>query len=226
MANPKCILIKHATILSMDQAIGNVSNCDNLIKEDTIAAVGLKLSIPEDGDCKTIDCRDSIIPLGFVDGHHHMWQQFLLSIATDLSLLDYLINMRTRYGSLSTAEDVYIAQYADGLSLLSNGITTVLDHCHIFNTPSLADAAIRGLKDSGIRGTFCYGFYPNPPMPEHPSGELFEDFTQELRQRDAARVLRKHFPDNNTKTLLLTFGIAPNELGSTAMEDIKEELKI
>ncbi|KAH5382038.1 hypothetical protein HBI33_137140 [Parastagonospora nodorum] len=137
MANPKCILIKHATILSMDQAIGNVSNCDNLIKEDMIAAVGLKLSIPEDGDCKTIDCRD------------RLWHQ--------RDLLLWLLSQ--------------------------------------------------------------------PPILAHPSEEHFEDFTQELHQRDAAHVLKEQYPDNNPKTSLLTFGIAPNELGSTAIEDIKEELK-
>jgi cytosine/adenosine deaminase-related metal-dependent hydrolase len=225
MTTPNYILIQHATVLSMDRDIGNLPDCDVLIKEDTIAAVGPALSIPRHGECDIIDGTDSIITPGFVDGHHHMWQQFLRSIATDWSLLDYLVNMRTKFGSLFTAEDVYFAQYAAGLSLLSNGITTVLDHCHIINTPSHADAAVRGLKDSGIRGTFCYGFYPNPPIPAHLGRGRFENFSQELRQQDAARVLREHFPDNNPKTSLLTFGIAPNEPESTAIETIKEELR-
>ena len=217
MKAPKSTLIKHPTVLSMDQAIGNVSDCNILIKEDIIAAVELAVSIPEDGDCEIIEGTDSIISPEFVDGHHHMWQQFLRSITTDWPPLDYLINMRTKYGSLFTAEDVYFAQYAAGLGLLSKGVTTVLDHCHVINSPSFADTAVGGLKDSSIRGTFCYGFYPNPPMPTDLSGEAVEGFTQELRHHDAARVLKEHFPDNDPKSSLLTFGVAPDEPESTAI---------
>ncbi|KAH7006768.1 hypothetical protein EDB80DRAFT_717811 [Ilyonectria destructans] len=73
--------------------------------------------------------------------------------------------MRSIYGSLFTPEDVYLSTYVAALSLLNNGVTTVLEHCHIINFPAHADTAVKALKDAGIRSTFCYGFYPNPPLP-------------------------------------------------------------
>lgn len=225
MTTLKYIMIQHATVLSMDPNMGNLFNYDILIKDDTIAAVGPALSIPKHSKCDIIDGTDSIITPGFVDGHHHMWQQFLRSVTNDWSLLDYLINMRTKYRSLFTTDDIYFAQYVAGLSLLSNRVTTVLDYCHIINAPSFADAAVRGLKDSGIRGTFYYGFYPNPPMLVYISGEPSENFTQELHEQDAVRVLKEHFPNNDPNISLLTFGITPNEPKATLIETIKEELR-
>ncbi|KAJ4168952.1 hypothetical protein NW754_010883 [Fusarium falciforme] len=91
-----------------------------------------------------------------------MWQQMLRGVATDWSLLDYMISMRSVYGSLFTPEDVYLSTYVGALSLLNNGITSVLDHCHIINSPDHADAAVKALKDAGIRETFCYDFTRTP----------------------------------------------------------------
>lgn len=53
--------------------------------------------------------------------------------------------------------DAYIGNLLGAVGALSCGITTMLDWCHIINSPAHADAAIKGLKDSGIRGIFAYG---------------------------------------------------------------------
>jgi cytosine/adenosine deaminase-related metal-dependent hydrolase len=74
------------------------------------------------------------------------------------------------------------------LQALNAGITTVADWSHNLPTPQHADANVRALHDSGIRGVFLYGG-PGPdglaffgdPAPHHPG--------------DARRAQAEHFPD-------------------------------
>lgn len=209
-------------MLSIDPDIGSPTNCDILISEDKIEAVGPNLAIPNNEPATTIDGTDCIVTPGFVDGHHHVWQHLLRGVAVDWTLLDYCIEMRTLYGSLFTPEDVYLAQYAGALSLLSNGVTCVLDHCHIVNSPAHADAAVKGLKDAGIRGTFCYGLYENPVLP----GQKAEPFDLEMRKQDAARVCKELLPDRSPETALLTFGFAPREPEAQSLDDTAADIKV
>lgn len=132
-------------------------------------------------------------------------------MTTDWSLFDYAVHIRRIYGSLFTPEDVHLAQYVAALNLVSNGITTVLDHCHILNSPEHSDAAVRGLKESGIRGTFCYGTYYNVVHEGLAGATELEAFTLEKRDEDAKRMRKQYFDSNDPSKELLTFGMAPDE---------------
>ncbi|KAL2808323.1 hypothetical protein BJX63DRAFT_39110 [Aspergillus granulosus] len=218
-------LIKNATVISMEESHQNVlDKCDILIDNKRIKAVGKDLSPPSDQDTVTIDATDCIVTPGFVDGHHHMWQHLLRGLTVDWSLYGYCCHLRSVYGSLYTPEDVYFANYAAALSLLNNGVTTVLDHCHVINSPAHADAAVKGLKDAGIRGTFCYGFYQNPPVPGDLASAATDKFDPAARLEDAARVRREHFGDNDVDKSLITFGVALNEPPLQSREDNVAEL--
>ena len=48
------------------------------------------------------------------------------------------------------------------LEALNAGITTMLDWSHISRTPEHADAAIKGLRDSGIRAVYSHGAPGSP----------------------------------------------------------------
>lgn len=185
-ARPKnAILFKGADVVSMDGNIGVCKNCDVLVQEDTIVKVEQNIEAPE---AEVIDARHCINSPGFVDGHHHMWQQLLRSIATDWSLADYLVVIRRCYGSLFTAEDAYAANHVAALDLIHNVVTIVVDHCHILNSPAHTDAALKALKDSFIRGVFRYGFYENPQLPSEHS--KFNVTSSEFR--DAWRARKEH----------------------------------
>ncbi|KAL4925296.1 uncharacterized protein BDV17DRAFT_272303 [Aspergillus undulatus] len=219
------ILIKGATVVPMNRDNEVLYHHDILIEDSWIKCLGPDLSIPTTSDGSTaviIDAKNSIITPGFVNGHHHMWQHLLRGITADWSLFGYACHLRTVHGSLYAAKDMQIANYAAGLSLLSNGVTTVLDHCHAVNSPGHADAAIKGLKDAGIRGTFCYGFYPNPTVPGVPESVADDPFDQTQRINDALRVRSKHFTNNDASSSLLTFGVALDDpTNLTRDENIK-----
>ncbi|SCV52029.1 probable cytosine deaminase and related metal-dependent hydrolases [Fusarium fujikuroi] len=221
-SSPSFICIKNATVLTMDPQNGTLAKSDILIQDDRIVAIGQALPNPSESNVTIIDGQGCIVTPGFVDGHHHMWQQLLRGVATDWSLFDYTVNMRTIYGSLYTPEDVYLSTYVAALSLINHGVTSVLEHCHIINSPDHADAAVRALQDAGIRGTFCYGFYANPPLPDQPDPE---GFSHASRLSDAARIRAKFFGQNDPAEQLLTFGVAPDEPESLPIEETIAQIK-
>ncbi|KAF5550762.1 5-methylthioadenosine s-adenosylhomocysteine deaminase [Fusarium mexicanum] len=221
-SSPNFIFIKNATVLTVDPLNGTLANSDILIQDDRIVAIGQASPYPSESNVTVIDGQGCIVTPGFVDGHHHMWQQLLRGVATDWSLFDYTVNMRTIYGSLYTPEDVYLSTYIAALSLINNGVTSVLEHCHIINSPDHANAAVKALQDAGIRGTFCYGFYANPPLPDQldPKG-----FSHASRLIDAARIKDKFFSQNDPAQQLLTFGVAPDEPESLPLEETIAQIR-
>jgi cytosine/adenosine deaminase-related metal-dependent hydrolase len=126
--------------------------------------------------------------------------------------------MRSIYGSFYDAEDAYLGNHVGALEALSAGITTLVDHCHVINSPAHADRAIAGLRDAGIRGVFCYGLYPNPS--QHPFAMTLDPG---WRRDDARRVRREHFADARA---LLRMGLAPSEVEAMPLETIRSEMEL
>ncbi|QKX61160.1 uncharacterized protein TRUGW13939_08307 [Talaromyces rugulosus] len=221
------ILIKNATVITVDDSIGIKTNYDILILDGVIKEMGTNLS-PKDVVGEVIDAQNCLVSPGFVDTHHHLWQQLIRGVTTDWSLGNYVENIRNIYGSLFTPEDVYTANYFAGLDLINNGITTVIDHCHILNSSEHTDASIKGLKDAGVRGTWCYGFYENPERSDIPGSNhnvsTPAGFDHKARMEDAKRAREQHFPDNDPETQLLTFGAAPTEAERMTEGSLKEEI--
>jgi cytosine/adenosine deaminase-related metal-dependent hydrolase len=88
------------------------------------------------------------------------------------------------------------------------------------NSADHSDAAVKGLKDSQIRGTFCYGLYGNPS--QDPAKPIFD---RASREKDAKRVRTEHFPNNDPSTTVLTFGITPDEVQAVPIDVVKRELE-
>lgn len=221
------LLFRNATVISVDSSIGNPENCDILVKDGIFHSVAQNIT-PAQGQVEIIDATNCLISPGFIDTHHHMWQQLLRSLCTDWSAADYVHNIRNLYGSLFHPEDVYAANYSAALDLINSGITTVIDHCHILNSPAHTDAAVQGLKDAGVRGTWCYGFYQNPTRSDLAGLDCAvttpSAFDRAARMSDAQRTRHQHFPNNDPAGTLLTFGGAPSEAEGVAEDILHEEI--
>lgn len=76
----------------------------------------------------------------------------------------------------------------------------MLDWSHIMNTPAHADAAIRGLSESGIRGVFAYGasIVPGSDTPDDDA----------KRAADIRRVQKQYFASDDQ---LLTLAVAARD---------------
>ena len=152
-------LLRGGTIVSMDPKIGILPKGDVLIEGDRILEVAASIEV---SDGSLVDATNMIVSPGFVDTHRHIWQTQLRTIATDWSLFDYFVQMRSIYSGLYNPDDAFLGNHVGALEALNAGITTVVDHCHIMNSPEHSDEAVRGLQEAGIRGIFCYGLFENP----------------------------------------------------------------
>jgi 5-methylthioadenosine/S-adenosylhomocysteine deaminase len=168
-------LIKGATVISMDPAIGTLPVGDILIDGKRIAAVAPQL---DDWLAETIDGSDFIAIPGFVNGHLHLWQAGVRAIAADWTLDHYFHQLIGTLVRRYAPEDAHIGNLMGALDQINNGVTTIFDWCHIVNTPAHADAALDALLDARIRAVFAYG----TPM------WLFG--TKEPHPADAARLRR------------------------------------
>lgn len=72
------MLIRGATVLSMDPTVGDLPRGDVLIDGTRIVAVGPNLTEAAAGE--TIDASGCLVMPGFVDTHRHMWEGGLRGI--------------------------------------------------------------------------------------------------------------------------------------------------
>lgn len=150
------ILIRDALI-----ATGPYANrrADILLDGQRIVEIAPHIHAPA---ADLIDASDSIAAPGFIDGHRHLWQTTMRGVLANKVLADYYRRVRVGFATTYTPEDAYWGVYAGALDALSDGVTCVLDHCHIINSPAHTDAVVQALRDAGIRALLCYGFYESP----------------------------------------------------------------
>jgi cytosine/adenosine deaminase-related metal-dependent hydrolase len=157
-AQARRTLLKGGCVLSLDPKIGDFDVADVLIEGSRIAAVGPNLPVGSTagGRDLVIDASNTIVMPGFVDTHRHMWQGALRSSLPNGLLSDYGRDITGTARAVFRPEDARIGDLVSALGALNAGVTTVLDWSHIGNSPAHADAAIDGLRESGIRGVYAY----------------------------------------------------------------------
>ena len=145
------LLLRGGTVITMDPGVGDFETGDVLIDGSTIAAVGPDL----EASAEVIDASNMIVMPGFIDTHRHMWQGQLRNILPNGLLSDYGRDITGTARAVFRPEDAYIGDLVIALGAIHAGVTTVLDWSHIGNSPEHTDAAIEGLRESGIRGCVC-----------------------------------------------------------------------
>lgn len=203
------LLIKGTQLAAGSQA---GETMDILIASGKIADVAPQIDAD---DAEVLDGNHTLATPGFVDGHRHLWQTNLRGMLADAVIADYYRGVRVGYATAYTPDDVYISIYAGAVDALRDGVTTILDHCHIINSPEHADAAASALKDAGIRAIFCYGFYA-PPV-KNPVFCRLQD-----RYHDIGRVRRDLFPSDDG---LVTLGAALTEQWLVPEEVTADEVR-
>jgi cytosine/adenosine deaminase-related metal-dependent hydrolase len=181
------LLLKGGSVLSMDPRVGQLERGDVLIEGSRIAEVGPNIT----ASATTIDASNSIVMPGFVDTHRHMWQGALRNILPDGLLSDYTRDITGAARAAFRPEDARIGDLVTALGAINAGVTTVLDWSHIGNSPQHTDAAIEGLRESGIRAVYGYGGGAGGPQNQFPG--------------DIRRLRKQHFSSNDQ---LLTLAMA------------------
>jgi 5-methylthioadenosine/S-adenosylhomocysteine deaminase len=193
-------LIKGGYVLTQDPALGEMIGADILIEDDRIAEVGRNLSA--DG-ARTIDATNDIVIPGFIDTHRHTWETSIRTCAPDYTLGAYFGGILDKFAPHYRPDDVYAGNLWGALECANAGITTLVDWSHIMNTPDHADAAIRGLQESGIRSVFAFGF-GNTSLQDWWFGPDYAGSVLRI-DGDVAHRLRKQYfnSDDNLITMAL-----------------------
>ena len=176
------LLLKGGLVVTVDHLIEDLPDADVLIRDGVIVEVAAGLSTSSK-NAEVIDCIGRLVIPGLVDTHRHVWQGAIGAFTPQMTGAGYgpavLNGISTRY----EPEDIYAGALWGALQALDAGITTIADWAHNLRSPEHADANLRGLQESGIRGYFLYGGpgptsdVPNPPHPQ-----------------DARRMRDEHFP--------------------------------
>ena len=194
------ILLKGGTVLSVDPQVGDLAPGDVLIEDDRIAAVEPSI----EADAEVVDCTGRIVIPGFVDTHRHTWEAAIRNCAPNATLDDYFVEILDTFAPVYRAQDVYASNLAGALECLNAGITTLVDWSHIMNTPDHADAAVRGLRDAGLRAVFAFGF-PNTSIQAWWFGMDYAGSVERIDGDDARRIRREELSDDQG---LITMALA------------------
>jgi 5-methylthioadenosine/S-adenosylhomocysteine deaminase len=168
---PKELLIKGGYVVTVDPELGDLPGGDVLIADGVITAVGVGLE-PATADAEVIDAAGRLVIPGLVDTHRHVWQGAIGGYTPQITGAGYGPAVLTGIALRHSPDDVYAGTLWGALQAIDAGITTIADWAHNDQSPAHADADLRGLLDSGIRGYFLYGG-PGPATdeqnPPHPA---------------------------------------------------------
>jgi 5-methylthioadenosine/S-adenosylhomocysteine deaminase len=157
--SPPNILVRGGYVVTMDSA-GDVPGGDVHIRDGVIEAVGPGLDVP---GAEVIDATGKIVAPGFVDTHWHMWNTLLRGLSDGCP--DTGAPERSGYfktcvtlGRHFLPEDTYEGTRLACAEAIDSGITTVHDWAHNIRGLDWAEAGLRALAESGLRGRFSYGY--------------------------------------------------------------------
>lgn len=148
------ILVRGATVLSMDPAVGDLPRGDILVRDGAIAAVAP--SVPAPDGAQVIEAAGRIALPGFVNGHIHLAQTLQRGLSTDHGFGAYFQQIVLRHSNRMTPEDVAAGDLAGALEQIAAGTTTLVDWSRETMSPAHAEAALGALEASGVRAVLLY----------------------------------------------------------------------
>jgi cytosine/adenosine deaminase-related metal-dependent hydrolase len=189
-------VIRGATVLTLDARIGDLARGDVHVRDGAIVAVAKEIAA---AGVPAVDARGMICMPGFIDTHWHLWTSVCRSIIRiDNPKLGYF-PVTNALGRHYTPEDSYRSVRLGLAEGLSAGATTVHNWAHNVRSPAHADAELRAMRDTGLRGRFAYG--PAQGMPDD----------QPMDLDGLAKINREWMPNDGT----LTLGICSRNVGAS-----------
>ncbi len=212
-------LIRGGHVLTQDASLGEQPGTDVLIEGERIVDVGRNLSAD---DARVIEARGDIVIPGFIDSHRHTWETSIRTCAPDYSLGAYFGGILDQFAPNYRPDDVYAANLWGSLESINAGITTLVDWSHIMNTPEHADAAIRGLQESGIRSVFAFGF-PNTSLQDWWMGPDYTGSVLRIDGDEARRMRKQYCPSDDG---LITMALATRGTGYCKEDVVRFEWEL
>jgi 5-methylthioadenosine/S-adenosylhomocysteine deaminase len=169
------VVIRGATVLTMDSTHRVLPSADVLVVGRDIAAVGERLDAPE--GTFEVDGSGGILMPGMVDTHRHLWQTAMRGYGADWTLTQYFVWYYLEWGKSFRPQDIYAGNLLGAVEAVDAGVTTTVDWSHGLQTPDHADAALDGLQEVPARFVLAYGNIQQGPW-EWSTSDGFRDFVR------------------------------------------------
>lgn len=178
-------LIAGGTVITMDAEIGDFREADVLVEDGLIAAVAPGVQA---GECEVIDASGMIVMPGLIDPHRHLWYSAIRGLAMDATLNEMVSTLWPALAAQYTPADLYAATRAGVVDALEQGITTVLDWCHVINSPEHGPEAVRALLELPMRVIYAYGASMDRKLDEYAGQTEHEDSWEPARRLRAGAL--------------------------------------
>jgi 5-methylthioadenosine/S-adenosylhomocysteine deaminase len=175
MPTGSSFIIRNAYIVTLDAA-GDIPSGEILVRDGIISSVGAAGSISGSAGAPVIDGAGMIAMPGMIDTHWHLWNTTLRNMQR--AGKEYF-PVKAAFVEQYQAEDHYRANRLTLVEAINAGITTVTNFSHNIQSPAHADAELRAMQESGIRGRYCYGW--SDPTPRDKATN-FEDIKRVAQQ--------------------------------------------
>ncbi len=180
----KPLLIRHATVVTMDPVLGDLARADVLIDQGTIRAIGQQL--PIDG-AQVLDASGMILIPGLIDSHWHLWNSLLRNSAPVPGGPPFFTSQQATSKHFTPALNELSVRL--GLAEAAHaGITTVNSWSHNLRSPEYAQAELRALLASGLRARLWYGYAQDLAATAPMDFKDIERVQAQLQRADYARI--------------------------------------
>ena len=185
------VLLKGATVVTVDPALGDFDEGDVLIRDKRIEGVGADLSGAAGNDgAIVIEMGGMIVMPGLVDGHRHCWQNQFRRVIPDADLSEYVKTLHGDFAVEYRPHDLYVGNFLTMLTLLDSGVTCITDCSHNLRTRVHADAVFKSYADSGIRAVHAGGPSNTGVWEEHLPEDLIRVREQYCSNADSLTTVR------------------------------------
>src|SRR3954447_12716566 len=149
------LVFRGGTVLTMDGSGTVLSDADVLVVDDTIAAVGPGLDVPE--GTQEIDAGGGIVMPGMIDTHRHMWQTAMRGYGADWTLTQYFVWYYLEHGKKFRPQDIAAGNRLAAIESLDAGVTTTVDWSHNLQSVDHGEAALSAMRSVPGRFVLAYG---------------------------------------------------------------------
>ena len=176
------LLIKNATIVTMDPARRIIESGIIVVNGDTIRFVGASdefLSRPNKGYLigRTIDAKGALALPGFINGHTHVPMTLLRGLHDDVTLDDWLRKYIFPAEAKNVTEDfVRWGTRLAAAEQIRSGVTTFADMYYF------EDAVAEETKAAGMRGVLGETFI-DFPAPDNKTNAAMLEYTEKFMKR-------------------------------------------
>ncbi|HNO30235.1 MAG TPA: 8-oxoguanine deaminase [Anaerolineales bacterium] len=145
------LLVKHATIVTMDDHQREIADGGLFIRDGFIEQVGPTSSLPATAD-EVLDLTGHVVLPGLVNTHHHFYQTLTRAVpaAQDANLFNWLKTLYPIWARIQP-EDIFISTQTALAELALSGCTTASDHLYLYPNASRLDDEIAAALEVGVR---------------------------------------------------------------------------